>query len=135
MNRIKRGALIVAGSAAVVMGGIGVAVPILPTTPFIIAAGLCFSASSPRMYGWLVRSRYFGEYIENYRTGAGVSARTKAFSLIFLWSLLLISGFMMRSDPLAPVILPVVGAAVTAHILMLRRRSAPVGCDALSEKQ
>lgn len=60
MNRAKRTALVAAGSVAMVIGGIGVALPILPTTPFVIVAALCFSTSSPRMYGWITGNRYFG---------------------------------------------------------------------------
>lgn len=122
MNRAKRTALVAAGSVAMVMGGIGVVLPVLPTTPFVIVAALCFSTSSPRMYGWITRNRYFGEYIENYREGKGVSRRTKAYALIFLWSMLIISGIIMRNE-IALLVLPVVGAAVSAHILLLKNRA------------
>ncbi|MDD4245077.1 MAG: YbaN family protein [Candidatus Methanomethylophilaceae archaeon] len=122
MNRAKRTALVAAGSVAMVIGGIGVVLPVLPTTPFVIVAALCFSTSSPRMYGWITRNRYFGEYIENYREGKGVSRRTKAYALIFLWSMLIISGIIMRNE-IALLVLPVVGAAVSAHILLLKNRA------------
>jgi uncharacterized membrane protein YbaN (DUF454 family) len=125
MNRIKRAALITAGSAAVLLGAIGVFVPILPTTPFIILAALCFSSSSPRLYGWLARNRYFGEYIDNYRTGAGVSRRTKMNALVFLWVMLCISGFFLRDNHLILIVLLVVGICVTAHVLLLRKRNSP----------
>lgn len=121
MNRAKRTALVAAGSVAMVIGGIGVVMPILPTTPFVIVAALCFSTSSPRMYGWLTRNRYFGEYIENYREGKGVSRRTKAYALIFLWSMLFVSALIMRNGIVA-IVLPIVGAAVSAHILLLKSR-------------
>ena len=121
MNRVKRTALVAAGSVAMVIGGIGVVMPILPTTPFVIVAALCFGTSSPRMYGWLTRNRYFGEYIENYREGKGVSRRTKAYALIFLWPMLIVSALMMRGGIVA-IVLPIVGAAVSAHILLLKGR-------------
>lgn len=126
MNRAKRTALVAAGSVAMVIGGIGVALPVLPTTPFVIVAALCFSTSSPRMYGWITGNRYFGEYIENYREGKGVSRRTKAYALIFLWSMLVISGIIMANG-IALLVLPVVGAAVSAHILLLKSRA--VSCE------
>ncbi|NLN71754.1 MAG: DUF454 domain-containing protein [Thermoplasmatales archaeon] len=130
MNSVKRAALITAGSVSVVIGGIGAVLPILPTTPFLIIAALCFSTSSPRMYEWLTRNRYFGEYIENYREGKGVSRRTKIHALVFLWSMLAISALFMRNGILTAV-LPVVGAAVSAHILLLKSRpasSAEISC-------
>ncbi|MDR2845831.1 MAG: YbaN family protein [Candidatus Methanoplasma sp.] len=129
MNRIKRAALVTAGSMAVLLGAIGVFVPILPTTPFIILAALCFSSSSPRLYSWIAGNRYFGEYIENYRTGAGVSRRTKANALVFLWVMLCISGFFLRENHLVLVVLLIVGLCVTAHVLLLKKRISPEnGC-------
>lgn len=112
--------LFIIGCAAVVLGAIGIVLPVLPTTPFIIAAALCFSASSPKMYAWLSSSKYFGEYIANYREGTGVSRKTKAYSLIFLWALLLLSSYFMRNNILIVAILMIVGICVTAHILLLK---------------
>ncbi|MDR0888212.1 MAG: YbaN family protein [Candidatus Methanoplasma sp.] len=126
MNKIKRAALITAGCAFVLLGAIGAFLPILPTTPFIIVAAICFSTSSPRMYSWLAGNRYFGEYIDNYRTGAGVSKRTKANALVFLWAMLLISGFFMRNNHMVLLILLIVGICVTAHVLLLRKRQPTV---------
>lgn len=105
---------------AVGLGAIGVALPVLPTTPFIILAAICFSGSSPRMYIWLSESRYFGEFITNYREGSGVSRRTKVISLFFLWTLLLVS--MYFSGIIVAMILAIVGVCVTAHILLLKGR-------------
>ena len=124
MNPVRRAALVTAGSAAAVMGGIGAVLPIIPTTPFLIIAALCFSTSSPRMYGWLIRNRYFGEYIENYREGKGVSRRNKIYALVFLWAMLAVSALLMRNG-IVLIVLPLVGAAVSAHILLLKSRPAP----------
>ncbi|MFA6728285.1 MAG: YbaN family protein [Prevotella sp.] len=111
-----------AGSTAVVLGGIGLALPILPTTPFVILAALCFSYSNPKMYKWLANSKYFGEYIENYRTGAGVSKKTKTYAVISLWSMLCISALIMRDNIWVIAILLVVGICVSTHLILLRER-------------
>lgn len=106
------------------IGAIGIVVPILPTTPFLILAAICFGSSSPKTRIWLENNRFFGEYIENYRTGAGVSRSRKVSAIVFLWVLLMISGFFMRHNALVLCILAIVGVLVTIHILTLKGRSA-----------
>lgn len=124
MNSVKRAALIIGGYVFVGIGAIGIVVPILPTTPFLILAAICFGSSSPKARIWLENNRFFGEYIENYRTGAGVSRSRKVSAIVFLWVLLMISGFFMRHNTLVLCILAVVGTLVTIHILTLKGRSA-----------
>lgn len=123
MNPVKRAVLIVAGYVFVCLGAIGIAVPVLPTTPFLILAAICFGSSSPKAREWLENNRFFGEYIENYRTGAGVSKAKKAYAIVFLWAMLAISGYFMRHNSIVLVILLIVGIAVTAHIALLKSKS------------
>ena len=66
-RRIPRPVLVVVGVAAVVVGAVGVVVPLLPTTPFLLLAAACFMRSSDRLYRWLTRNRLLGDYIRNYR--------------------------------------------------------------------
>ncbi len=122
MNPVKRVILIVAGYLFVALGAIGIALPVLPTTPFLILAAICFSSSSPKAREWLENNRLFGEYIENYRTGAGVSRSKKIYAIIFLWVMLMISGYFMRNNMIVLIILLIVGIAVTAHISLLKGR-------------
>lgn len=122
MNALKKNLMIVLGSLAIVIGAIGVALPILPTTPFIIIAALCFSTSSPKMYSWLSNNRYFGEYISNHRDKTGVTKKTKAYSITFLWTLLIVSMFFMKDNTWMLILLIIVGLVVTVHIMLLRGR-------------
>lgn len=103
-----------------VLGGIGVFLPVWPTTPFVLVAAGCFSRS-PRLSAWLCRTRFFREYIENYRNGCGISGKTKALSLVFLWGMLGCSAWFVRK-PLVWTILLTVGISVTIHILVISRK-------------
>jgi uncharacterized protein len=128
--RIKKAIMFLLGLICTALGAIGIFLPLLPTTPFILAAAICFSGSSQHMYDWLSRSPYFGEFINNYQNKTGVSKRTKALSILFLWSLLSISMYLMRDSALMIPIMISVGIGVTAHILLLRGvecASSPVG--------
>lgn len=109
------------GFLCLAVGGVGLFVPILPTTPFVLIAAGCFAASSPKLYKWLLATRHFGPFIENYRSGTGVPRRVKRDALLFLWGTLCVSAIVFRR-PLVWGILCLVGAGVTAHILLLKTR-------------
>ena len=125
-GRIKKTLLIVAGVVSLALGGIGVFLPLLPTTPFVLLAAGCFAGSSPAMHRWLCRSRFFGEYIENYRTNAGVSKSIKIRSIVFLWAGLALSAAAV-DRPLVWVILAVVGICVSTHLLMMKIKEETEG--------
>ena len=120
-DRIKKALLITAGVFSLVLGGIGVFLPLLPTTPFVLLAAGCFAGSSPDMLRWLCRSRFFGEYIENYRTNAGVSKSVKIRAILFLWAGLGLSAAAVHK-PLVRIILAVVGVCVSTHLVMMKTK-------------
>jgi uncharacterized membrane protein YbaN (DUF454 family) len=80
----------------IALGTLGVFLPVLPTTPFVILAGVCFSASSPKMYEVIRKSKFFGPYIENYRNKTGVPLSVKITSIISMWLLLALSVFLVQ---------------------------------------
>ncbi|MBZ9571095.1 YbaN family protein [Methanobrevibacter sp. TMH8] len=109
------------GVVLVGIGAVGVALPVLPTTPFIIAAAACFGKSSKRAEKWISNNRYFGSYIENYKNKQGVPIDVKRNSLIFLWIMLIISAFIINK-PIMFIVLAVVGIGVSIHILLLKTK-------------
>ena len=72
------------GRALVSIGAVGVVLPVLPTTPFIIAAAACFAKSSKRAEKWISNNRYVGSYIENYKNNQGVPISVKKIVSSFL---------------------------------------------------
>jgi hypothetical protein len=100
--------------------------PILPTTPFLLAAAACYYKSSPRLHRWLLNNKYFGEYIRNYTEGKGLTAKTKVTALTVLWATISIS-IVFALPRLLPItfVLPLqiimiaMAAAVSVHILRL----------------
>jgi len=107
------------GLASLALGALGVFLPVLPTTPFVLLAAGCFSASNKRLNARLCRSRFFGPYIEHYRAGTGIKASLKITSLIFLWVGLIASMIAVRTWWIY-LILGLVGAGVTTHLLMIK---------------
>lgn len=82
---IARWALIIAGCTAVALGAIGVFVPLLPTTPFLLLAAWCFARSSARLHRWLVCHPRLGDYVSGFLYGGGMPMRAKATALVVLW--------------------------------------------------
>ncbi|RZO95400.1 MAG: DUF454 domain-containing protein [Gammaproteobacteria bacterium] len=69
------------------LGAIGVVVPGLPTTPFLILAAACFIRSSQKLYDWLIQNKTFGPYLKDYREGKGIPKKAKilAVSMIIIF--------------------------------------------------
>ena len=120
LTTLTRCALTTAGVLCVAVGTIGVVVPLLPTTPFLLLAAACFARSSDRFYDWLMGHRWFGLTIRNYRERRGTTRRVKIAAIAFLWSSIAFSaGLAVDSWP-SRIALALVAVVVTAHVLMLR---------------
>ena len=75
------------GSFFVALAAVGVALPGIPTTPFLILAAACYIRSSQKLYDWLISNKTFGPYLKDYREGKGIPKKAKilAISMIILF--------------------------------------------------
>ena len=73
--------LILCGCLAVVLGILGIFLPLLPTTPFLLLAAACFFRSSPRLYNWLISHKRMGPYIRNFREHRAIPLKAKVISV------------------------------------------------------
>ena len=119
--KIKNLFLIILGFIFMGLGAVGIAIPVMPTTPFILLAAACFSASNRQILDWLQRNRIFGQYIENYRTRQGIKLSLKIASITFLWTGLIISMIIVRTM-LVYIVLVIVGICVTIHLLVIKTK-------------
>ena len=116
------------GVCAVVLGAIGVVVPLLPTTPFLLLAAACFIRSSDRLYVWLIHHRWFGDYIRNYRERRAMTRRAKGVALTLLWTVMGYSAWTVTTSWWLRLLLGSVAVGVTLHLLHLKtltRKVAP----------
>ena len=116
---MKNAILIAIGFVFLALGAVGVFLPILPTTPFVLLSSACFS-TSPALRAKIMKIRFFREHIENYQERKGLSRKTLAISLVYLWGMLSFSAFMI-AKPLWYVILSSIGIAVTIHLAVMAR--------------
>lgn len=107
--------LIVVGFISLALGIIGVVLPVLPTTPFLLLSAACFANSSDKFYHWLLNNKVFGKYIRNYREGKGVCRKHKVVAIITVWitisiSVVAVSSWWLRGG------LFLIAIAVTYHL-------------------
>lgn len=120
MSGFKRGLLITAGTMFTAIGIIGIFIPILPTTPFLLLASACYLRSSKYFYNSLLNSRFFGVYVRSYMRGEGMPLRIKAITICLLWAAIAASAVFAVDSLVVRIILLIIAIAVTVHIVLIR---------------
>jgi uncharacterized protein len=115
----RRITLVALGSASLGLGLIGIFVPLLPTTCFLLLAAWCYARSSPRLYAKLFRMRWVGEYLRRYRDEHTIPRRVKIVSLGIMWAFITY-GVLAFPNMFIRVTLLVIAIGVTWHVAMLR---------------
>ena len=106
------------GLLAVGLGVLGVVVPGLPTTPFLLLASWLFYRSSPRLQQWLLAS-WVGKYIRNYQRRGGMTAAQKAGAVGIMTTMVLLSAFVfIPADSVARIIVLVAGAVGALTVVL-----------------
>lgn len=113
---------LVLGTISLTLGVIGIALPILPTTPFLLLAAFCYLRSSKRRYEWLIQHPVFGPYVKDYLQHKAIKRKTKVIAITMIWLSLsyciwIVSGYLK-------VVLFVIGAVVTIYLLRLKTLEA-----------
>jgi uncharacterized membrane protein YbaN (DUF454 family) len=107
------------GSVFVMIGVLGMFLPLLPTTPFLLLASACYIRGSEKLHSWLMNNRFLGPYIRNFREKRGMPLSAKIATLILFWGSISIS--IWRIDiPALQMTLAVVGVFVTVLILRIK---------------
>ncbi|HOJ86662.1 MAG TPA: YbaN family protein [Elusimicrobiales bacterium] len=121
MKDIKKYFLVFLGSLFVVIGVIGIFLPLLPTTPFLLIASYCYLKSSQKHYDRLINSRYLGKYIKDYVEKKEIPIKVKISSISILWITIIISAASINKYYLK-ILLLFIAIAVTLHIIKLRSK-------------
>jgi uncharacterized membrane protein YbaN (DUF454 family) len=118
-GRVVRGAWFVLGWSAVALGGVGVVVPGLPTTGFMILAAACFAKCSPRFEQWVLDLPGVGASVADYRAGLGMPRRAKVVAISMMTVAIAISAGLLIDH--TAVRITIVAAGVFGAWYILRR--------------
>ena len=114
---LTRRLLIAGGTLCVALGVLGMFLPVLPTTPFLLLAAACYARSSRRFYHWLMTNRWCGEYIRNYREGKGIPLKQKVLTILVLWLTIGYTAWFVTSRWWVQLILLGIAVGVTVHLV------------------
>ncbi|MCF8358078.1 MAG: YbaN family protein [Prolixibacteraceae bacterium] len=101
--------LIILGTLSLGLGILGIFIPGLPTTPFLLLTAMLYVRSSPRLYEWLISNKYLGKYIRNFRKRKGMTISQKIYALVLMWAMILLSVFLLLKTQQVKVIVLIVG--------------------------
>lgn len=119
---MRKALLIGLGWVSVALAAIGVVLPLLPTTPFLLLSAFCFARSSERFHAYLYNHRVFGAYLRNYESGQ-MSTRHKVRTLSIMWIGILVSAALINK-PIVWVVFIIIASCVTVHLWRLRPAEA-----------
>lgn len=108
------------GSLFLGLGFVGILVPGLPATPFLLLSAGCYVRSSNRLYNWLLNHKIFGKYIKTFREHRALSKSSKIISLVSMWIMICISAFFFIQNIFVRIILFIAGFIGTFVILKIK---------------
>lgn len=125
MESIKKYLLLIIGTISLVLGTIGIFIPLLPTTPFILLASFCYIRSSNRLYDWLINHKIFGKYIYDYLVHKSVKKSAKITAVSLIWFSLFFSFYIIKNLYINLILL-IIGLLVSIHIIRLKTLPADI---------
>ncbi len=117
---MKKIFFLTAGSLSVILGVIGIVVPLLPTVPFLLLAAYLYAKGSERFYLWLIHHKWLGTILKNYKDGKGIPIRIRMYSVLFLWLTLGASIVFLIEDTRAKIIMLLVAVGVTLRLILMK---------------
>jgi len=112
--------MIISGTVCLVLGVIGIFIPLLPTTPFLLLSAAAYFRGSERLYGWLINHKYLGVYIRNFREHKAIPLHAKFFSVSLLWGTIGYCIIFLSLPVWAKILLGCIVVGVTWHILSFK---------------
>lgn len=110
------------GSFSLVLGIIGIFLPVLPTTPFLLLAAALYVRSSQRAYLWLINHKYLGPYIRCFREDKAIPLHAKVVSVSLMWITALFCIFFKFSHIALDLLMLTIAVGVTCYILSFKTR-------------
>ncbi|WP_261428856.1 YbaN family protein [Berryella wangjianweii] len=107
-GRVRRGMWAGAGFLFFGLALVGIALPFIPTTPFLLAAAFCFTRSSERLNRWFRSTRVYDRVLRDYETKRSMTVRAKLSVLVPVTVLLTIAFILMQATPVGRMVIVLV---------------------------
>ena len=107
----------VLGTLSLALGILGIFLPVLPTTPFLLLSAAMFVRGSQRLYDWLMAHTHLGPYIKNFREHKALPLRVKTVSVSMVWATLLYCAIFVAKEWWMSAMFIAIAVGVTVHIL------------------
>lgn len=120
-HKLLKVTYIIIGSFSLALGTIGIFLPVLPTTPFLLLTAYFYLRSSERLYHWLLHHKVFGKYIHDYIKYRSIPLKTKILALVLLWPSIIVTLYFIPLFPVK-VMLVLIASTVTVYIVRLKTR-------------
>ena len=115
--------LIIIASVSLTLGVVGIFLPVLPTTPFLLLSASLYARSSDRLYQWLITHRILGNYIRSFREYKAISLKHKVISISTLWLVMLYSIFFVVNEKwYLQMLLGGIALGVSVYILSFKTK-------------
>jgi hypothetical protein len=124
-SRGVRVLFLIAGSACVALGVIGLFLPLLPTTPFLLLAAACYARGSRRFYDWLLANRTFGPLIHEWRTHRSIPYKTKLSAIALMSATLGVSIVFFVEPVWLKLLLTAMGVGLAIWMYRMPSRDRP----------
>lgn len=115
-NKAVKALLLLVGWLSVILGVIGIFLPIMPTTPFLLLAAACFVRSSPKFYQWLVGHPRLGKYLVYYLEGKGIPLKAKIYTIALITISMSVTTYIVPVTAVK-ILLPLIGVLVALYIV------------------
>lgn len=129
-NRFLRGVLFVCAWVCFLLGCVGVFVPVLPTTPFLLLAGVLFARSSERCYAWMRSTSVYRKYVASFKEAGGMTASAKVRMLALSYAVLAVSAVLVQR----PFVWAILGCVAVFLLWLVTVRIPTISLGAAQKK-
>ena len=110
------------GTISLILGIIGIVLPLLPTTPFLLLTAFLYYKGSPKIYDRLMKQPVIGKYISNLRENKVIPIKVKIVSITLLWITIPYCIFFVVENLAVRILLGVIMIGVSIHILLFKSK-------------
>lgn len=111
---------IILGTLSLILGIIGIFLPLLPTTPFLLLTAALYFRGSPRLYQWLINQKYLGNYILQFREHKAIPLQAKIVSILLVWLTLGYCAWQLTSHTLLRFTFLAIAIGTTVYLLSFK---------------